>query len=44
MNPPDPPPVGINQVVAAQMMVLQQMAEVVNKMQNQIRQERQEIR
>ena len=40
MNPSDPPPVGINQVVAAQMMVLQQMAEVVNKMQNHIRQER----
>jgi hypothetical protein len=40
MNPADPPPVGIDQVVAAQMMVLQQMAELVNKMQNQIRQER----
>jgi hypothetical protein len=44
MNPLDPPPVGIDQVVAVQMMVLQQMAEVVNEMQNQIRQERQEIR
>jgi hypothetical protein len=44
MNPPDPPPVGIDQVVAAQMLVIQQMAGVVNKMQNQIRQERQEIR
>jgi hypothetical protein len=43
MNPPDPPPVGIDQVVAAQMLVIQQMAEVVNEMQNQIRQERQEI-
>jgi hypothetical protein len=40
MNPPDPPPVGIDQVVAAQMMVIQQMKEVVNEMQNQIRQER----
>jgi hypothetical protein len=40
MNPPNPPPVGIDQVVAAQMMVLQQMAEVVNEIQNQIRQER----
>jgi hypothetical protein len=44
MNPPDPPPVGIDQVVATQMLVIQQMTEVVNEMQNQIRQERQEIR
>jgi hypothetical protein len=44
MNPPDPPPVGIDQVVAVQMMVIQQMANVVTEMQNQIRQERQEIR
>jgi hypothetical protein len=43
MNPPDPPPVGIDQVVAAQMLVIQQMVEVVTEMQNQIRQERQEI-
>jgi hypothetical protein len=34
MNPPDPPPVGIDQVVAAQMMVIQQMADMVTKMQN----------
>jgi hypothetical protein len=40
MNPPDPPPVGIDQAVAAQMLVIPQMAEVVNEMQNQIRQER----
>jgi hypothetical protein len=40
----NPPPVGINQVVAAQMMVIQQMANIVTEMQNQIRQERQEIR
>jgi hypothetical protein len=40
----NPPPVGIDKVVAAQMMVLQQMVEVVNEMQNQIRQEREEIR
>jgi hypothetical protein len=26
MNPPDPPPVGIDQVVATQMMVIQQMS------------------
>jgi hypothetical protein len=44
MNPPDPPPVAIDQVVAAQMLVIQQMTEVVNEMQNQIRQEHQEIR
>jgi hypothetical protein len=40
MNPSDPPPVGIDQVVAAQMMVIQQMTNMVNEMQNQIRQER----
>jgi hypothetical protein len=40
MNPPNPPPVGIDQVVAAQMMVIQQMANMVNEMQNHIRQER----
>jgi TolA-binding protein len=44
MNPPDPPPVGIDQVVVAQMMVIQQMANMVTEMQNQIRQECQEIR
>ena len=44
MNPPDPPLVGIDQVVATQMMVIQQMANMVTEMQNQIRQEREEIR
>jgi hypothetical protein len=44
MNPPNPPPVGIDEVVVAQMMVIQQMANIVTEMQNQIRQERQEIR
>jgi hypothetical protein len=43
MNPLDPPPVRIDQVVAAQMMVIQQMTNMVTEMQNQIRQERQEI-
>jgi hypothetical protein len=43
MNPPDPPPVGIDQVVATQMMVIQQMANMVTELQNQIRQEREEI-
>jgi hypothetical protein len=38
MNPLDPPSVGIDQVVATQMLVIQQMAKVVNEMQNQIRQ------
>jgi hypothetical protein len=44
MNPPDPSPVGIDQVVATQMVVIQQMANMVTELQNQIRQERQEIR
>jgi hypothetical protein len=49
MNPPNPPPARTDPVVAAQMLVLQQMTEVlqqmtdvVNEMQNQIRQERQD--
>jgi hypothetical protein len=44
MNHPDPPLVGIDQVIATQMMVIQQMANMVTEMQNQIRQEREEIR
>jgi hypothetical protein len=36
MNPLDPPLVGIDQVVAAQMMVIQQMRDMVTEMQNQI--------
>jgi hypothetical protein len=40
MNPPNPPLVGIDQVVATQMMVIQQMANMVTELQNQIRQER----
>jgi hypothetical protein len=44
MNPPNPPHVGINQVVAAQMLVIQLMVDMVTEMQNQIRQEREEIR
>jgi hypothetical protein len=44
MNPPNPPPVGIDQVVVTQMMVIQQMANMVTELQNQIRQEREEIR
>jgi hypothetical protein len=44
MNPPNPPPAGTDPVVAAKMLVLQQMTNMVNEMQNQIRQERQEMR
>jgi hypothetical protein len=40
MNPLDPSLVGIDPVVVAQMLVLQQMANMVKEMQNQIRQER----
>jgi hypothetical protein len=31
MNPPDLPPVGIDEVVAAQMMVIQQMTNIVTE-------------
>jgi hypothetical protein len=44
MNLPNPPPVGLDQVVATQMMIIQQMANMVTELQNQIRQERKEIR
>ena len=44
MNPPDPSPVGIDQVVATQMVVIQQMANMVTELQNQIRQECEKIR
>ena len=44
MNPPNPPPVEIDQVIAAQRLVIQQLTDMVTEMQNQIRQERQEIR
>jgi hypothetical protein len=44
MNPSNPPPVGIDQVVATQMTVIQQMANMVTELQNQIRQEHEEIR
>jgi hypothetical protein len=43
MNPSNPPPAGTDPVVAAQILVLQQMTNMVNEMQNQIRQERQEM-
>jgi hypothetical protein len=44
MKPPNPPPVGIDQVVATQMMVIQQITNMVTELQNQIRQEHEEIR
>jgi hypothetical protein len=44
MNPSDPALVGIDQVVATQMMTIQQMTNMVIELQNQIRQEREEIR
>jgi uncharacterized coiled-coil protein SlyX len=44
MNPPNPPPVEIDLVVAAQRLVIQQLTDMVTEMQNQIRQEREEIR
>jgi hypothetical protein len=43
MNPPNPPPVGIDQVVATQMMIIQQIENIVIELQNQIRQEHEEI-
>jgi hypothetical protein len=43
MNPPNPPPAGIDPVVATQMQMLQQMANTMNEMQAQMRQERQEM-
>jgi hypothetical protein len=42
MNPPNPPLAGTDPVVAAQMLVLQHMTNMVNEIQNQIRQERQD--
>jgi hypothetical protein len=44
MNPPNPPPIGIDQVVSAQRLVIQQLTDMVIEMQNQIRQECEEIR
>jgi hypothetical protein len=44
MNPPNPPLVRIDQVVIAQRLVIQQLIDMVTKMQNQIRQKREEIR
>jgi hypothetical protein len=44
MNPPpNPPPAGTDPVAAAQMQLLQQMANTMTEMQAQMRQERQEM-
>jgi hypothetical protein len=43
MNPLNLPPAGTDPVVAAQMQMLQQMANMMNEMQAQMRQEHQEM-
>jgi hypothetical protein len=44
MNPPNPPPVGADPVISAQMQIMQQMADTMADMHAQMRQERQEMR
>jgi hypothetical protein len=44
MNPPNPPPAGADPAVAAQMRIMQQMADTMVNMHAQMRQERQEMR
>jgi hypothetical protein len=44
MNPPNPPPSGTDPAIAAQMWIMQQMADTMVDMHTQIRQERQEMR
>jgi hypothetical protein len=44
MNPLNPPPTGTDPVVAAQMQMLQQMANTMTDMHAHMRQERQEMR
>ena len=43
MNPPNPPPVGADPVITAQMQIMQQMANTMAYMHAQMRQERQEM-
>jgi hypothetical protein len=43
INPPNPPPVGADPTVAAQMRIMQQMADTIADMYVQMRQERQEM-
>jgi hypothetical protein len=44
MNPPNPPIDGADPVVAAQMRIMQQMADTMADMHTQMRQEHQEMR
>jgi hypothetical protein len=44
MNPPNPPPGGVDPLVAAQMRMMQQMADTMADMRAQMQQERQEMR
>jgi hypothetical protein len=44
MNPPNPPPVGADPAIAAQMRIMQHMADTMADMHAQMRQERQEMR
>jgi exonuclease VII large subunit len=44
MNPPNPPPGGVDPLIAAQMAVMQQMADTMADMRAQMQQERQEMR
>jgi hypothetical protein len=43
MDPPNPPPAGADPAVAAQMRIMQQMADTMADMHVQMRQERQEM-
>jgi hypothetical protein len=44
MNPPNPPPVGADPVISAQMQIMQQMVDTMADMHAQMRQEREEMR
>jgi hypothetical protein len=44
MNPPNPPPGGVDPLIAAQMRMMQQMADTMADMRAQMQQERQEMR
>lgn len=44
MTPLNPPPAGVDPVVAAQIRIMQQMADTMADMHAQMRQERQEMR
>jgi hypothetical protein len=44
MNPPNPPPGGVDPLIAAQMRMMQQMADTMADMRTQMQQERQEMR